>query len=148
MIYHDIWCYGHDGVQVILAKPDVKTDCDAPVNWLHINETAESTRRVCRCGMSGSGSTQRLVTLQEETTGHTEKDSSRRAVSQRSKMMKATDIWWAQAMERHSMSEGGRERYTGQQLTIGASAWWQSCCHSPLIQKSPLPRQVLKAVQS
>jgi hypothetical protein len=77
---------------VILAKPDVKSNCDAPANRLRIDETAESARRVCGCGMSGSGSTQRLAMPQEETKGHTEKDSSGRAVSQGSKTMKATDI--------------------------------------------------------
>jgi hypothetical protein len=102
IIYHNIRCYGCNGVQVILAKPDVKSNCDTPANLLHIDETAESVHRLCGCGMSGSGPTQRSVTLQEETTGHTKKDSSGRAVSQGSKMMKS---------DRYTVSTGYGETF-------------------------------------
>jgi hypothetical protein len=53
----------------MLAKLDVKSDCDAPAKRQRIDETAGHVHRNCGCGTSGSESTQRSPTVQEETTG-------------------------------------------------------------------------------
>jgi hypothetical protein len=53
----------------MLVKPDVKSDCNAPANQQRIDEMAGRMRRNRGCGTSGSESTQRLLTVQEETMG-------------------------------------------------------------------------------
>jgi hypothetical protein len=74
----------------MLAKLDVKSNCDAPANQQRIDEMAGRACRNCRCGMSSSESTQGSPTVQEETTG-TRKGTVRTTAAGINKPVKGED---------------------------------------------------------
>jgi hypothetical protein len=85
------WCdISRDGVQAMLAKPDVKSDCDAPANQQRIDEMAGRTHRNHRCRMSGSESTQGSPRVQEEMIG-TRKGTVRTTAAEINKPAKGED---------------------------------------------------------